>query len=48
MIVLDTEFPTDYQMGHYFCVSDNLNTHISASMVRYVAEESDFTDDLGV
>jgi len=29
-------------------VCDNLNTHMSASLVRYVAEESDIAIDLGV
>ena len=29
-------------------VCDNLNTHMSASLVRYVAEESDIVIDLGV
>jgi hypothetical protein len=29
-------------------VCDNLNTHMSASLVRYVAEESDIVMDLGV
>ena len=29
-------------------VCDNLNTHLSASLVRYVAEESDLTLDLGI
>jgi hypothetical protein len=29
-------------------ISDNLNTHMSASLVRYVAEESDIAIDLGV
>jgi len=29
-------------------VTDNLNTHMSASLVRYVAEESDLIIDLGV
>ena len=29
-------------------VNDNLNTHMSASLVRYVAEESDMSIDLGV
>ena len=29
-------------------ISDNLNTHMSASLVRYVAEESDIATDLGV
>jgi len=29
-------------------ISDNLNTHMSASLVNYVAEESDIASDLGV
>jgi hypothetical protein len=29
-------------------ISDNLNTHMSASLVNYVAEESDLASDLGV
>lgn len=29
-------------------VSDNLNTHLSASLVRYVAEASDIATDLGL
>ena len=29
-------------------VCDNLNTHMSESLVRYVADESDITSDLGV
>lgn len=29
-------------------ISDNLNTHMSVSLVRYVAEESDIAVDLGV
>ena len=29
-------------------VVDNLNTHMSESLVRYVASESDFAEDLGV
>jgi len=29
-------------------VSDNLNTHCSESLVRYVAEISGSTDDLGI
>ena len=29
-------------------VSDNLNTHCSESLVRYVAEVSSFTEDLGI
>jgi hypothetical protein len=31
---------------HFVC--DNLNIHMSESLVRYVAEESDFSEDLGV
>jgi len=31
---------------HFVC--DNLNIHLSASLVRYVAEESDVSQDLGV
>lgn len=34
------------EQWHFIC--DNLNTHLSASLVRYVAEESDLTIDLGV
>ena len=30
------------------CVSDNLNVHCSESLVRYVAEISRITDDLGI
>jgi transposase len=33
---------------HWDFISDNLNTHMSASLVRYVAEESDLDLDLGV
>lgn len=29
-------------------MSDNLNTHQSESLVHYVAEESEITDDLGI
>jgi transposase len=29
-------------------IADNLNTHLSATLVRYVAEESDIAADLGV
>jgi transposase len=29
-------------------IADNLNTHLSATLVRYVAEESDIATDLGV
>lgn len=36
------------QTTQWHFVSDNLNIHISASLVRYVAEESDLNIDLGV
>ena len=36
------------QTSQWHFVSDNLNIHISASLVRYVAEESDLAIDLGV
>lgn len=36
------------QTTQWHFVSDNLNTHISESLVRYVAEESDLDIDLGV
>jgi len=36
------------QTTQWHFVSDNLNIHISASLVRYVAEESDLDIDLGV
>jgi transposase len=39
---------SDTQVSQWHFVSDNLNTHLSASLVRYVAEESDITIDLGV
>ena len=35
-------------VSRWHFVSDNLNTHQSESLVRYVAEESDITDDLGI
>lgn len=34
--------------GNWRFVTDNLNTHVSASLVRYVAEVCDVDDDLGV
>ena len=36
------------QVVHWHFILDNLNTHQSASLVRYVAEESDLASDLGV
>jgi transposase len=39
---------SDPQVSQWHFVSDNLNTHLSASLVRYVAEESDIAIDLGV
>jgi len=36
------------QTRQWHFVSDNLNIHLSASLVRYVAEESDLDIDLGV
>jgi len=35
-------------IGKWHFVTDNLNTHQSASLVRYVANESDLSIDLGV
>ena len=39
---------TDPLVRRWHFISDNLNTHLSASLVRYVAEESDLDIDLGV
>jgi transposase len=39
---------SDPQTSKWDFVCDNLNTHLSASLVYYVAEESDITIDLGV
>lgn len=39
---------TEPQIDQWHFVSDNLNIHISESLVRYVAEESDLDIDLGV
>jgi putative transposase len=38
----------NHHISKWDFISDNLNTHMSASLVRYVAEESDLTIDLGV
>lgn len=39
---------SDLSVVRWHFVVDNLNIHQSESLVRYVADESDFTDDLGV
>jgi putative transposase len=39
---------SDPLITRWHFVSDNLNTHLSESLVRYVAEESDLNIDLGV
>jgi transposase len=39
---------SDPLVSRWHFVNDNLNTHMSASLVRYVAEESDLDIDLGV
>jgi hypothetical protein len=39
---------SDPSTSQWHFVSDNLNTHMSESLVRYVAEESDLDIDLGV
>jgi hypothetical protein len=39
---------TDPQAAQWHFVADNLNTHCSESLVRYVAEVSAISDDLGV
>jgi len=39
---------SDPLVTRWHFVNDNLNTHLSASLVRYVAEESDLDIDLGV
>jgi hypothetical protein len=38
----------DPQICKWHFVVDNLNTHCSESLVKYVADESDIADDLGV
>jgi hypothetical protein len=38
----------DLQICKWHFVVDNLNTHCSESLVKYVADESDIADDLGV
>jgi transposase len=39
---------SDTSVTQWHVVSDNLNTHCSESLVRYVAEISGITDDLGI
>ena len=39
---------SDPQVTQWHFINDNLNTHMSASLVRYVAEESDLAINLGV
>lgn len=39
---------SDLSIVRWHFVVDNLNIHQSESLVRYVADESDFADDLGV
>ena len=39
---------SDLRVSQWHFISDNLNTHMSASLVCYVAQESDLTIDLGV
>jgi putative transposase len=39
---------SDLSVIHWHLVVDNLNIHQSESLVRYVADESDITTDLGV
>jgi len=39
---------TEPAVTHWHFIADNLNTHLSETLVRYVAEESDFASHLGV
>ncbi len=39
---------SDLRISQWHFISDNLNTHMSASLVCYVAKESDLAIDLGV
>jgi hypothetical protein len=39
---------SDHSVGQWHFIVDNLNTHQSESLVRYVADESDLDTDLGV
>ena len=39
---------SDLAVRQWHFITDNLNTHLSETLVRYVAAESDIADDLGV
>ena len=39
---------SDLSIRQWHFITDNLNTHLSETLVRYVAAESDITDDLGI
>jgi len=39
---------TEPAVTHWHFIADNLNTHLSETLVRYVAEESDLASHLGV
>jgi transposase len=45
---IQSRVASDLRVSQWHFVSDNLNTHRSESLVRYVAEESDIDIDLGV
>jgi hypothetical protein len=45
---IQSRVASDLRVSQWHFVSDNLNTHMSESLVRYVAEESDIDIDLGV
>src|SRR3972149_2565752 len=48
MLVGLVKIIAELQTTQWHFVSDNLNIHLSESLVRYVAEESDVSLDLGV
>ena len=39
---------SDLSVRQWHFITDNLNTHLSETLVRFVAAESDYADDLGV
>lgn len=45
---IQTRVRSDPLVSQWHFICDNLNTHLSASLVRYVAEESDLALELGV
>ena len=45
---IKSRIDSDPLTSQWHFVSDNLNTHMSETLVRYVAEESDITAELGV